>query len=513
MTEFNTLRLILGDQLNARHSWFSQKDPRVLYTLMEVREETDLTLQHIQKIAAFFAAMREFARHLENQGHAVVYIRLDDAENCQSFEENLVHLIEKYSVSEFEYLLPDAYRLERSFEKMAHTLPVSVRSHDTEHFLAPRHAVRDFFEGKKQYLMESFYRAMRREHGILMDGKKPEGGRWNFDASNRRAHDKKVSIPPPRLFDNDAADIRLMIDRRKVACFGGMAGNILRWPVSRSQALELMDYFIRHCLPWFGTFQDAMTVHSGSLFHSRLSFALNSKMLSPLEVINAALSQWRDHPERVAINQVEGFVRQVLGWREYMRGMYWALMPRLEHMNFFSHTRALPHYYWDADTRMNCMRTALKQSLETAYAHHIQRLMVTGSFALLAGIAPDDVDAWYLGVYVDALEWVEKPNTRGMSQYADGGLIATKPYVASANYINKMSDYCGSCAYARKALHGAGACPFNSLFWDFHHRHRRLLEKNARMAMMYRAWDKKTEAEKNKILDQAAVYKETLETL
>jgi deoxyribodipyrimidine photolyase-related protein len=513
MRQFTTLRLILGDQLNTHHSWFSNKDPKILYTLMEVRQETDYTRHHIQKITAFFAAMREFARHLKHQGHSVAYIRLDDKDNDQCFEKNLLQLIRKHTITIFEYQLPDEYRLDQQLQKITRTLPVSVSSYDTEHFLAPRHAVHDFFKNKKQYLMESFYRFMRKEHEILMENQKPEGGKWNFDAANRHPYEKKIPIPAPRLFDNDVSDIRKMIDHHQVSWFGEISENKLIWPVNRFQALDLMNYFIRYGLPWFGTYQDAMTHASETLFHSRLSFALNTKMLHPMEVINAAVTRWHNEPDHLNIFQVEGFVRQILGWREYMRGIYWALMPRFEKMNFFSHKEKLPHYFWDADTKMNCMHMALKQSLQTAYAHHIQRLMITGNFALLAGIAPNAVDEWYLGVYIDAVEWVEKPNTRGMSQYADGGLIATKPYVSSANYINKMSDYCRQCNYEFKKLYGQGACPFNSLFWDFHHRHRPLLEKNARIGMMYRTWDKKPDAEKQKILAQAAIYKETLESL
>ncbi|MBS3810069.1 MAG: cryptochrome/photolyase family protein, partial [Desulfobacterales bacterium] len=398
-------------------------------------------------------------------------------------------------------------------QKITSNLHIRVHSYDTEHFYTPRNAVYHFFKTKKQYLMESFYRFMRKKHHVLMDNQKPEGGKWNFDAANRQPYDKKTPIPSPRLFENDVSDIREMIDRHKISYFGELNENKLIWPVNRSQALDLMSYFVHNCLPWFGTYQDAMTVNSGSLFHSRLSFALNTKMLSPVEVINAVLTHWENHPDRLGIAQVEGFVRQILGWREYMRGIYWVLMPQFEKMNFFSHAEKLPHYFWDADTEMNCMHMAIKQSLQTAYAHHIQRLMVTGNFALLAGIAPDDVDAWYLGVYIDAMEWVEKPNTRGMSQYADGGLIATKPYVSSANYINKMSDYCQHCKYQYKKQHGEGACPYNSLFWDFHHRHRPLLEKNPRVGMMYRTWDKKPDMEKEKILAQAAIYKKNLESL
>jgi deoxyribodipyrimidine photolyase-related protein len=264
--------------------------------------------------------------------------------------------------------------------------------------------------------------------------------------------------------------------------------------------------FVKSGLEAFGTYQDAMTAENWYLFHSRLSFALNTKMLRPLEVIQAVLRAWEQKKPPIQIQQVEGFVRQILGWREYMRGMYWAMMPDLESVNYFNHDTALPDYYWTADTPMNCMRRAIGQSLQHAYAHHIQRLMVTGNFALLAGIDPAQVDDWYLGIYIDAIQWVELPNTRAMSQFADGGQVATKPYVSSAKYIHSMSDYCETCAYDWKKRHGDMACPFNSLYWHFFERHRQLLGKNARVAMMYRVWDRMDTDEKKRILKQADTY-------
>ena len=301
MARFTTLRLVLGDQLNAHHSWFSHKDPKVLYTLMEVRQETDYTRHHIQKITAFFAAMREFSRYLKNQGHAVAYVRLDEDGNHQSFEKNLLQLIRKHKITVFEYQLPDEFRIDQQIQKITSNLHIRARSYDTEHFYSPRNAVYDFFESKKQYLMESFYRFMRKKHHVLMDNQKPAGGKWNFDAANRQPYDKKIPIPSPRLFENDVSDIREMIDRHKVSYFGELNENKLIWPVNRSQALDSLSYFIRYSLPWFGTYQDAMTVNSCSLFHSRLSFALNTKMLSPVEVINAVVSHYEDHPDRVEI--------------------------------------------------------------------------------------------------------------------------------------------------------------------------------------------------------------------
>ena len=358
--------------------------------------------------------------------------------------------------------------------------------------------------------MESFYRWMRKRYNVMMDNDKPAGGQWNYDQKNRQAYDDKVPIPKPLFFDNNVTDIVGAIRKKKVDTFGQIDPEKMIWPVDRTQAQSLLNAFVKHRLPAFGTYQDAMTVKSWYLFHARLSFALNTKLLHPLEVIEAAVSAWLTKKSNIEIQQIEGFVRQILGWREYMRGIYWALMPDMESMNYFNHSAALPDYYWTGQTQMNCLRNAIGQSLEHAYAHHIQRLMVTGNFALLAGVDPAEVDEWYLGVYIDAIQWVELPNTRAMSQFADGGLVATKPYISSAKYIHTMSDYCETCKYNWKQRHGDAACPFNSLYWDFFARHRKRLQKNPRVAMMYRVWDRMDTAEQKATLKQAAYYRKNL---
>ena len=507
------LRLVLGDQLHENHSWFKKVDRDVTYVLMEIRQETDYAKHHIQKVAAFFAAMRAYAQRLGRLGHRVVYVRLDDRENRQTIDKNVVDLIKKKKFTRFEYLLPDEYRLDVQLQKLGEALPVPFLAVDTEHFLTERHELKDFFDGKKRYLMESFYRRMRKRHDIMMDKDKPAGGRWNYDQKNRQAYDNRLPIPQPLLFKNDVADICRTVHRAGVKTFGQVEPENLIWPVTRTQALDLLETFVEDGLPAFGTYQDAMIVENWHLFHSRLSFALNSKMLHPLEVIEKVIRAWEDGKSKIKIQQIEGFVRQVLGWREFMRGVYWAQMPGLDTMNYFEHTAALPDFYWTGETHMTCMQAAIGQSLEHAYAHHIQRLMVTGNFALLAGIDPDAVDEWYLGVYIDAVQWVELPNTRAMSQFADGGLVATKPYVSSAKYIHNMSNYCESCQYDWKKRHGNKACPFNSFYWAFFDRHRRRLQKNPRVAMMYRTWDRMQEKEKKQVLKQADVYLNDLNRL
>lgn len=514
MKSGTTLRLILGDQLNTQHSWFRQVRADTLYTLMEVRQETDAVRLHIQKVAGFFSAMRHFADALARAGHRVIYLRLDDPKNEQSFDANLIRLIREQHIARFEYMQPDDYRLDGQLARLAAHLSIPSTVVDTEHFLTTRSDLTRHFQGKKRYLMESFYRQMRRRHDVLMDNGKPAGGKWNYDQSNRQRYDGAVPLPEVCAFSNDASDIVAMIDRCQVPTFGRIDPKQLIWPVDRQQALRQLQAFVDHRLPYFGTYQDAMTTKNGFLFHSLLSFALNTKMLHPMEVIQAAIARSQSiSGEAVGIEQLEGFVRQILGWREYIRGIYWAHMPEYASMNHFGQGARLPDYYWTADTSMNCLRSVISQSLEHAYAHHIQRLMITGNFALLAGIHPDEVDNWYLGVYVDAVQWVEIVNTRGMSQYADGGLVATKPYISSANYIHKMSDYCEDCHYHWRKPVGERACPFNSFYWAFINRHRQSLAGNPRVAMMVRAWDRMQDSKRDDLLAQAEQYQTVLNNL
>lgn len=501
-----TLRLVLGDQLNSKHTWFVKKDPEVCYVLMEVMQEQQYVMHHVQKILAFFAAMRNFAHQLIKGGHQVIYIKLDDADNQQHFDKNLLQLIAIHQIERFEYQLPDEYRLDEQLKSFCKTLVIETGVADTEHFLTTRYEVRDFFGSRKSYLMENFYRSMRSRLGILMQGSDPLGGRWNFDHDNRRKYDNKVPLKDAIQFNHDVSALKAVIDKMDVQYFGEVNAKKFEWPLSRKEALQALNYFCENLLPYFGTYEDAMLNQHISLFHSRLSFAQNSKMISPAEIVTAVLGHWDKNKEDITLAQVEGFVRQVIGWREFMRGVYWAKMPEYETLNFFNHKNKLPQWFWDGNTKMNCLSKCIGQSLKHAWAHHIQRLMVIGNFALLSGSNPDEIDKWYLGVYIDALQWVEITNTRGMSQFADGGIIASKPYVASAAYINKMSDYCKTCHYDYKKKYGDCACPFNSLYWNFFDRNAETLENNPRIGMMYKIMRKFPAQELRKINEQAEVY-------
>ncbi len=512
--KIETIRLVLGDQLNHQHSWFSVVDPHVLYVIAELKQETGYVKHHGQKVAAFFSAMAHFAQHLRGHGHQVEYLTLDQSAEFADLPQLLTHFIEHYQANLIEFQRPDEYRLWQQLTKYSWQCP--SRCVDSEHFLLPFEEIGDHFSAGKHLLMERFYRVMRKRFDVLMEEGKPAGGKWNFDARNRKALKAKdlEQLPAPLMFANDVTEIKQRLERHQVETLGQLDEQLL-WPVTRSQSLNLLAYFCQQCLPRFGWFQDAMTDQhdfAWSLYHSRLSFSLNAKLLHPLEVIETAVAAYQSN-EAIDIAQVEGFVRQILGWREYVRGVYWTNMPKYSELNALGGERALPSYFWHGDTRMNCIKQAVDQSLMYAYAHHIQRLMITGNFCLLTEIDPSEVDAWYLGIYVDAIEWVEMPNTRGMALFADGGIVGTKPYAASGAYVNRMSDYCKSCHYDVKQKLESNACPLNSLYWRFMHRHRQRIGNNPRIGMIYRSWDAMDEAAQQQVLLKAEEHLTNLERL
>ncbi|MCF7484224.1 cryptochrome/photolyase family protein [Vibrio sp. J1-1] len=512
---YETVRLILGDQLNSEHSWFQQVDEKVLFLIAELKQENTYVTHHVQKVCAFFSAMMHFAREKQSEGHHVLYLTLDDTQTFENLEKVLTHYVSEVGAIKFEYQRPDEYRL---LEQLANVKLESVakRCVDTEHFLLPFEEIEPQFPRGKHVTMEHFYRRMRKRFNILMQEGQPLGGKWNYDANNRNKLKAKdiEQLPNPLMFSVKVNEIIERLKRHDIQTIGKLNGDLL-WPVNQSQSLSLLAHFCQVCLPLFGRFQDAMTgEHDAkwSLYHSRLSFSMNSKLLHPKEVIDAALRAFEANPE-IDIAQVEGFIRQILGWREYIRAVYWANMPQYPNKNELGASRQLPGYFWSGETKMACMRNAIGQSLDYAYAHHIQRLMVTGNFCLLTEVDPDQVDEWYLGIYVDAIEWVEMPNTRGMALFADGGIVGTKPYAASGSYINKMSDYCKNCHYDNKARSGEGSCPFNSLYWRFMHKHEKRLTRNPRIGMIFRSWDNMEESQRQAILETAERYISDLENL
>ncbi len=427
-TNYKTLRLILGDQLDSNHSWFNTQDSSVLYVMIELNQELEVCWHHHQKIVAFLSAMHSFSQQLNANGHDCLYLDLDELAksnlNQKSLPIILEHIANQHSIKNIHYQQPDEYRLLDQLKQwQSHQTEegFNIVMNDTEHFLLPKTQIPKQFKAGKAVRMEAFYRRMRKSHQILMSGQEhdqPLGGAWNYDSKNRQSFKQAdlENIPAPCIFENDAHEINIRLSRHNVKSIGKQqALNI--WPCNRHQSLLVLDYFCEYLLPNFGKFQDAMTTqteHAWSLYHSRLSFALNTKMLSPKEVITKALNTYEASND-IDLAQIEGFIRQILGWREYIRAMYWINMPNYASMNALKAERDLPEWFWSGQTKMNCLSKSIEQSLDYAYAHHIQRLMITGNFALLAGIDPSQVDNWYLGIYIDAIEWVERPNTRGMA--------------------------------------------------------------------------------------------------
>ncbi|MDE8346541.1 MAG: cryptochrome/photolyase family protein [Acidocella sp.] len=477
----SALRLVLGDQLSEGLSALAGLAQGDIVLLAEVMDECQYVPHHQQKIALVLAAMRHFAGDLAKRGVHVRYVRLDDPGNTQSIPGEMARAVAALKPDRVIATAPGEYRLAQA---LAAVPGIEIR--DDERFAAAPGVFAAWAAGKKTLRMEYFYREMRKRHDVLMDGDQPVGGQWNYDAQNRNRLPKNITPPTPRRFAPDAQTVEVLaMVGQRFAHHPGRLG-AFDYPVTAAQAEAGFADFIENRLAGFGDYQDAMAAGTPFMFHSLISAPLNLGLLDPLALCRTAEAAYR--AGRAGLNAVEGFIRQILGWREFVRGIYGLLMPDYATGNVLGASRALPEFYWTGQTKMRCMADAIGQTMEYSYAHHIQRLMITGNFALLAGLDPDAVDAWYLAVYADAYEWVEMPNTRGMALYADGGVMGSKPYAASGAYINRMSDYCGGCAYDVKDATGANACPFNALYWDFIARHAERFASNPRMAMPVRSW-------------------------
>jgi deoxyribodipyrimidine photolyase-related protein len=498
------IRLVLGDQLNIEHSWYKQEhQENYVYVMMELTPEVKQPYMHIQKVIGFFAAMRHFAATLTQRGATVKYFKLNDTDNQQNLLANISQVIQEFDASLLEYQLPDQWQLYQTLKGSSSILGIPVKHYDSEHFYASITQIAAWGAESKYRLMEHFYRMMRREHNILMSGKKPLGDKWNFDGDNRKKWKGEPPIPHPYSADNMINDLVAELQTANLVTIGSITADTFIYPIHREQALAQLQHFLTHNLAYFGSYQDAMHTEHTLLFHTNLSFAINSKLLSPKEVVDAAIAHYHNHSDQIDLAQIEGFVRQIIGWREYMRMMYWNHYEQFKQSNFFDHHASLPEVYWTGQSNMNCIRQCAQNSLSNAYAHHIQRLMILGNFALMMQTDPQEVDAWYLGVYIDALEWVQLPNTHGMSQFADGGLIATKPYIASASYVQKMSNYCQSCSYDPTTKTEENSCPLNSLYWNFLYKNREKLSTNPRMGLMFSLLDKISEPTLTAMVDRA----------
>jgi deoxyribodipyrimidine photolyase-related protein len=483
------LVVVLGDQLARASAAFDGFDPALDRVWMcEASEESTHVWSSQPRIAMFLAAMRHFAQALRDEGLPLHYEPLAPAGPATTLAGALRAFLAAHPAQAVVMTEPGEWRVQQALQAACRDAGVALDAREDRHFLCSRQQFAAHARGRKQLRMEFFYREMRRRHRVLMepsaDGDlQPAGGQWNFDADNREAFGAAGpgALPAPSRFAPDAITQQVIdLVRTRFASHPGRLDSFA-WPVTRAQALQALDRFIAERLPHFGRWQDAIWAGEPWLYHAHLGAALNLKLLDPREVIAAAEQAWRDGT--VPLPAAEGFIRQILGWREYVRGVYWQLMPGYVDRNALQADQPLPAWYWTGGTDMACLKDAITQTLAHGYAHHIQRLMVTGLFALLLGVRPQEVHGWYLSVYVDAVEWVELPNTLGMSQYADGGVMASKPYAATGKYIQRMSNLCGGCRYRPDVRTGERACPFTTLYWDFLSRHEALLAANPRMAL------------------------------
>ena len=501
---------ILGDQLSRDLSSLDGADrTRDRLLMMEVAEEGTYVRHHQRKLAFILSAMRHHADALRSDGWQVDYVALDDPDNSGSFTGEVARAVDRLQPDSITVTEAGEWRVAAMIDGWALRFGIPVEVREDTRFVATHAEFDAWAAARKQLRMEYFYRDMRRKTGLLMDGDQPVDGQWNFDAENRKPAPRDLMMPRPLRFEPDAItrDVLAIVADR----FGDHPGRVdgFDFAVTRADALAQQAHFLDHALASFGDYQDAMLSGAPYLWHSVLSPYLNTGLLDPLDLCRAVEARFRDG--KVPLNAAEGFIRQIIGWREYMRGIYWHEGPDYTGRNFLDAKRPLPDFYWTGATDMHCLAQAIGQTLDLAYAHHIQRLMVTGNFAMLIGADPHAVHEWYLAVYADGYEWVEAPNTIGMSQFADGGLLSSKPYAASGAYIDRMSDYCGTCRYDVKKRTGPDACPFNALYWDFLARNHAKLGRNPRLAMPYRSWAKMDPTTRDALRQSAATFLDSLD--
>jgi deoxyribodipyrimidine photolyase-related protein len=502
------LVVVFGDQLNRDSTAFDGFDPqRDVVWMAEVAEESTKVWVSKPRITVFLSAMRHFAQELRAEGLTVDYRELDDPANGGTFAAELTAAIDRLTPESVVVVEPGEWQVRQSLRESAASTGVRLDERVDTHFLCSIDEFGQYAEGRRSLVMETFYRGQRRKHGILMDGDAPAGGAWNFDSENRRSFGASGPglVPEPARFEPDSITraVAQLVEER----FGGHPGSLeqFAWPVTRRDALAALDLFVAERLSDFGRWQDAMWDHEPWLYHSHISSALNLKLLSPREAVAVVEAAWR--AGAVPIEAAEGFVRQVIGWREYVRGIYWLKMPEYGESNALAAGEDLPGWFWTGETDLACLRDAIGQTLEYGYAHHIQRLMVTGLYAQLLGVDPKQVHEWYLAVYIDAVEWAELPNVIGMSQFADGGFMASKPYVATGKYIDRMSNHCRSCRYSPGVRVGEDACPFTTLYWDFLERHEDRFAGHPRMALQVKNLARISDGERGQIAERAAAIR------
>jgi deoxyribodipyrimidine photolyase-related protein len=507
----NTLRLILGDQLSQLISSLKECNKTNDIILMcEVGDEATYVKHHQKKIAFLFSAMRHFAAELKSNGYKIYYTKLDDAQNTGSFRGEVERALKQFDIQRIVVTHPGEYRVLLDMQTWERNFGIPVEIREDDRFLCTPEDFADWAKDRKQMRMEYFYRDMRKKYFILMDGDDPVGGQWNYDKENRKPPKAGLNVPKPDIHEPDEITCEAMelVAQRFPDHFGNLKP--FYFAVTRDQALNVLQLFIEQRLPYFGDYQDAMIEGEPWMYHSHISFYLNCGLLLPLECVKSAEEAY--YQGKAPLNAVEGFIRQIMGWREYVHGIYWLKTPGYAEQNFLQATRPLPDFYWTAHTKMNCLHQCVRETQENAYAHHIQRLMVLGNFALIAGIDPKQVNEWFLIVYADAYEWVELPNVSGMILFADGGYLASKPYASGGSYIDRMSDYCKNCSYKVTKKTGSDACPFNYLYWDFLDRNRKKLQSNHRLGMMYKTYDRMDEDKKQAIREDSHRFFEEMQS-
>ena len=488
-----TLRIILNNHLSHNISSLNGVTKNDIILFIEAKDQYTKPKHHQKKIAFLLSAMRCFAYELQQKSWQVVYVKLNDATNSGNLCLEITKAYQKFNCQKAIITMPSNYQLKEDLEKLTINLDILE---DTS-FLATRKFFQNWAENKKQPRMEFFYREMRVKHRILMQNNKPLGGKWNYDQENRKFPKHQINLPPlPKIPLNNITQEVLELTKEH---FHDHFGDLLPFDfaTTRKDALILLHDFINNRLAFFGDYQDAMLIDEPYLYHSILSHYLNVGLLNPLECIKLAEEFLHKNPQ--SLNAVEGFIRQILGWREYVNGIYWLKMPQYAKENFLQAHNKLPQFYWSGNTKLNCLASCVKQTKKYAYAHHIQRLMVLGNFALLAGVEPKELNDWYLLVYADAWQWVEMPNVSGMVLFADGGYLASKPYIASGSYINKMSNYCQKCSYNLQEKTGKTACPFNYLYWNFLLKHQHKLKHNPRLSIAYSQLNKMNTSQQKQI--------------
>jgi deoxyribodipyrimidine photolyase-related protein len=508
MASVRNLVVVLGDQLDLDAAAFDGFDPaQDTVWMAEAEEESTHVWSSKQRIAIFLSAMRHFAQSLRAAGRPLHYTRIDDPANRGSLAAGLQSTLTTLAPQRVVMTAPGDWRVWQSLKAVVESAGLALEICEDRHFYT---TVREFAahaKGRKSLRLEYFYRELRQRHAVLMQDGQPAGGQWNFDADNRESFGRAGpgALPQRATFEPDALtrEVIALVNTRFTQHPGTL--DSFGWPVTREQSLQALQRFIEQRLSLFGRYEDALWPGEPWLYHSQLSAALNLKLLNPREVVQAAEAAYRSG--EVPLQSAEGFIRQIMGWREFVRGIYWTQMPSYAERNALDAQQDLPAWYWTGQTDMACLRDAITQTLQHGYAHHIQRLMVTGLFTLLLGVRPQQVHAWYLSVYVDAVEWVELPNTLGMSQYGDGGLMASKPYVATGKYIQRMGGPCASCRYDPALREGERACPYTTLYWDFLMRHEALLSKNPRMALQVKNLARMTEPQRQSVTQRAAAIR------